>query len=68
MKPKKVICPICGRRMVAESWGSHRRVYMEFTAEPAIGGDILNNVVYICSCGCEIKYEGTESCWEFKEI
>jgi len=65
MKPKKVMCPICGKEMIAESWGMKRQIYRVFGDSLRVPGEVINYVHYICSfCGNHVDYEGTESCWK----
>lgn len=58
MKPKKMKCPICGKDMVATSWGRQR--------DSSIAAGIVNFVNYECifSCNCKVIYEGSQDCWE----
>ena len=67
MKPIKVICPICGEEMTPDNWGKKREMIMS-TYPDANGvtypGETINYVKYFCSCGCEMHYKGTKSCWQ----
>ena len=66
MKPIKVICPICGEEMVATEYGMKRYVYQSINGEAYPGETYYNYVDYECSCGCEMHYKGTKSCWQKK--
>jgi len=63
MKPKKVICPICGKEMIPKNWGMERDVVYDM-----LGGlhplGVKNYVDYECSCGCKIDYKGETDCWK----
>jgi hypothetical protein len=64
MKPKNVICPICGEKMWARNWGIERQVYRGFGNEVVCAGESENYVNYECSCGCKLNYKGTKDCWK----
>lgn len=64
MKPKRVICPICGKEMRAISWGKSRKIYRGMGSDLYCGGMTYNNVDYECPCGNKMTYKGTEDCWE----
>ena len=66
MKPKKVICPICGKEMIAKEWGKRRRIMQDILDRP-IPLCAVNYIIYECSCGCTINYQGEKSCWECGE-
>ena len=63
MKPKKVMCPICGEEMIASSWGMRKHMH-EVLGGALIPGENINHVNYECGCGCKVYYAGTRSCWE----
>lgn len=67
MKPKKVICPICGEKMIARNWGMERRTYSDIGGA-IYPGETYNYVSYFCPCGCEINYKGTKDCWKHEYI
>jgi len=63
MKPKRVICPICGEIMIAEEWGIKKQIYRGIGNIRA-PGEIDNYVHYVCPCGNKMSYQGTKDCWE----
>ena len=62
MKPIKVICPICGKKMIPKEWGKKKSIYTMAGQTLAFNYSI-NYVNYVCSCGNRMKYKGTEDCW-----
>ena len=62
MKPKKVMCPICGEEMIARTWGMRRHMIEAIGRK--ISGELINFVDYECLCGCKTMYAGTKSCWK----
>ena len=64
MRPKKVICPICGEEMIAENWGIKREVRNCLGGQMVEAGYPKNYVNYECSCGNKMQYEGFTDCWQ----
>lgn len=63
MKPIKVICPICGEKMIVRSYGISRDVSRYLDGEIRVIGASKNHVEYTCSCGNSMNYIGTKDCW-----
>lgn len=64
MKPIKVMCPICGKEMVVESYGIKREVVRFIGGEVSVIGAPINYVDYTCGCGNKMLYKGYEDCWK----
>ena len=63
MKPKKVICPICGEEMIPKNWGKRRDIMQDMLGQKFPMDYVINYVDYVCSCGNRMEYKGTEDCW-----
>jgi len=64
MKPKKVICPICGEEMIPENWGMKRDIMQNIVGQKFPSNYAINYVDYVCSCGNVMEYKGTTDCWQ----
>ena len=65
MRSIKVICPICGEKMIAVSWGMERQIYRGFdNTITCPSGQKDNYANYECSCGNKMSYRGTKDCWQ----
>lgn len=63
MKPIKVMCPICGEKMIVRNYGVERDIQRYVGGELAVLGHTINFVDYECSCGNKMSYKGIKDCW-----
>ena len=66
MKPIKVICPICGEKMIPENWGMKREVTKYIGGGAHVASITENYVDYVCACGNKMCYSGYVNCWQKK--